>query len=398
MNRPKIAYITTIGMSLRYLLLDQLFDLQAAGYDVIAISTHDADAAFVKGAGIRHIPVPITRKLTPLADLRSLWRLYRALRQERCTIVHTHTPKPGLLGQIAARMAGVPIVVNTIHGFYFHEGSTPITRHLYVTLEKIAARCSTLIFSVNQEDLQTAVREGISPPSKLRLLGPGGIGVDLKRFDRRRMSDQIIQQNRAALHIPHNALVVGFVGRLVAEKGLHELMAAMRSVRQSVPQIRLLIIGPHDSEKADAITPAVAQQYDLGDICIFTGARQDMPELYALMDVFVLPSHREGFPVSPMEASAMAVPSIVTNVRGCREAVEHEGNGLIIPLGDVPALAEAITDLLTHPERRARLASEARRVAEERFDRAIVFQNVRSTYQELLVHHGLASPTSLSSL
>jgi glycosyltransferase involved in cell wall biosynthesis len=265
------------------------------------------------------------------------------MRKERFTIVHTHNPKPGLLGQLAARMARVPIVINTLHGFYFHEHTPPFWRRFYVTMEKIAARCSDVILSQNSEDIQTAVREGICSPE---LIKPLGNGIDIGRFDRNRLSPDLLAQKRQELAIPEGVPVVGFVGRLVREKGILELMEAAVQIRKRVPDVRFLLIGPIDREKADALTLEVAGEYGLANSCIFAGFREDMPELYALMDVFVLPSHREGFPRSPMEASAMSLPAVVTDIRGCREAVEEGRNGCLVPLGDTGAIETAILDLL----------------------------------------------------
>jgi glycosyltransferase involved in cell wall biosynthesis len=377
----KIAHITTIDLSLRLLLLNQLHSLQNEGYEVAGISAPGPDVSALEMAGIRHIPVPMTRTFSPLADLLSLWRLYQTIRRERFAIVHTHNPKPGLLGQVAAWLAGTPVIVNTVHGFYFHEGMKPFWRNFYITLEKVAARCSDVILSQNQEDMVTAVTQHICPPDKIKYLGNG---IDIHRFHRERLSTHTIQQTRTASGIPDDTPVIGFVGRLVAEKGILELLAAAQQVTAQLPHARLLIIGPLDVEKEDALSPAIAADYGLADACIFTGMRQDMPELYALMDVFVLPSHREGFPRSPMEASAMGVPCIVTDIRGCREAVEHGRNGLLVPLGNVNALANAILDLLTNPDKARQMGQSGRQMAEEQFDERSIFAKVKAEYARLL--------------
>ncbi|MCL4872099.1 MAG: glycosyltransferase family 4 protein [Anaerolineae bacterium] len=384
----KVAHITTIDLSLRFLLLNQLQSLRAAGYEVMGISCAGPDVPVLEASGIRHIPVPMTRRFSPLPDLLSLWRLYRVMRRERFAIVHTHNPKPGLLGQVAAWLAGTPIIVNTVHGFYFHEGMKPFWRRFYITVEKIAARCSDVILSQNSEDMVTAVTTHICPPDKIKYLGNG---IDIARFNRDCLPPETISYTRAALGIPSGAPVVGFVGRLVAEKGILELLTAVRQVIAQQPQTRLLIIGPLDGEKADALTPAVAADYGLADTCIFSGMRQDMPELYALMDVFVLPSHREGFPRSPMEASAMGVPCVVTDIRGCREAVIHGRNGYLTPLGDIDALAAAILDLLADKDKARQMGQNGRQMAEELFDEQLVFARVKAEYTRLLQARGMRS-------
>jgi glycosyltransferase involved in cell wall biosynthesis len=362
-------------MALRYLLLNQLVSIQAAGYEVSSISSPGIDVPALVEAGIPHIPVAMTRNMTPGADVLSLWRLYRVMRKGRFTIVHTHNPKPGLLGQLAARMAGTPIVINTLHGFYFHEHTPPFWRRFFVTMEKVAARCSDVILSQNREDIQTAVREGICKPELIKLLGNG---IDIGRFDRRRLSADVLARKRQELGIPDGVPVVGFVGRLVREKGILELMEAAVEIRKRAPDVRFLLIGPIDYEKADALTPAVAGEYGLAERCIFAGFREDMPELFALMDVFALPSHREGFPRSPMEASAMGAPSVVTDIRGCREAVEDGRNGYLVPLGDAEALGAALWEVLLDKEKARRMGANGRLMAEERFEEQLVFERVKA--------------------
>jgi glycosyltransferase involved in cell wall biosynthesis len=377
-------------MSLRYLLLNQLRSLQQVGYDVMGISSPGPEVPALKGAGIPHMPVKMTRdSFTPLQDLKALWQLYHIFRAQNFIIVHTHNPKPGFLGQIAAKMAGVPIIINTLHGFYFHDHTQAGLRRFYIMLEKIAAHCSDLILSQNSEDIETAIREGICARHKIKHLSNG---IDVRRFDPARFTGDDIVRKRLVEGLPQEVPVVGFVGRLVREKGLLELLAAARVVKKQVPNVRFLFIGPVDTDKSDAVTPNAAREYGIGDLCHFLGMREDMPELYALMDVFVLPSHREGFPRAPMEASAMKVPCVVTDIRGCREAVKQGRNGLLVSLGAVQSLADSIVDLLSHPEKAHHMGEEGRRMALERFDEQLVFGKVKAEYARLLREKGLPVP------
>jgi glycosyltransferase involved in cell wall biosynthesis len=373
--------VTTVDLSLRYLLLNQLERIRNEGYDVVGVSAAGPDVAEVESRGIPHFAVPMTRRFTPFADLRALVALTRLMRRERFDVVHTHTPKAGLLGQLAARLSGVPVVVNTLHGFYFHEGTKPIPRRFYIWMERIAAKCSDTILSQNKEDMATAMEEGIAGPELLRWLGNG---IDIARFDRTRFSDATLSALRRDVGLDEGASVVGFVGRLVQEKGILDLLEAARTVSAAVPSVQFLIIGPYDEEKPDALRPDVAERYGVADRCRFLGMRHDMPELYALMDVLVLPSYREGFPRAPMEASAMGVPAVVTDIRGCREAVEHGENGLLFPVGDADALASAVIELVKDDDRRSRMGAIGRKMAEERFDEQKVFERVLREYERLL--------------
>src|SRR5262245_15744235 len=292
----KMAHVTTVDISLEVLLLPLLKGLKRAGYHVTAVSAPGSSVGAVQAAGIRHVPVPLTRKaFAPLADLWGLWRLYKTFRNGGFTIVHTHTPKAGIYGRWAARLARVPLVVHTSHGLVFHETSPAALRVVFTVLERTAAACSDLVFSVNREDLETMVRDRIVPIQNLRLHGGGGLGVDVEHFDRARLSAEDVRRKRVEIGIPRGARVVGFVGRLVREKGLPDLLAAVGSLRSTFgAALCLLVVGPTDDAKRDAVAPAIVHDYGLADVAIFTGqrSRREMPELYALMDVLVLPSRR----------------------------------------------------------------------------------------------------------
>lgn len=382
-----VVHVTTIDLSVRFLLWNQIKFLREAGFNVSTICSNGRWVEEIRQNGFSVETIEMKRGISPGSDLIALWKLIRYFKKMKFDIVHTHTPKPGFFGQIAAKMSGVPIIVNTLHGFYFHDYMHPGLRRFYITLEKMAAICSDVILSQSQEDIQTALKKGICGVEKIRHLGNG---IDVQRFDRANVDAQLVNQKRCEFDLPSDARVIGFVGRLVAEKGIPELLQAARIVAQHIPALRLLIIGPIDEDKSDALRPVIAQDYGLSDRCIFAGLRQDMPELYSLMDVFVLPSHREGFPRSPMEASSMGIPCVVTDIRGCRETVEQGRNGILVPLGNFRRLADAIVELLTDRERAKKMGEEGRRMARERFDEQIVFEKVKNEYDRLLLEKGLS--------
>jgi glycosyltransferase involved in cell wall biosynthesis len=254
-------------------------------------------------------------------------------------------------------------------------------KRFYVWMERVAAKCSDTILSQNREDMATAVAEHIARPEQMKWLGNG---IDLAQFDRRRVADSTLQELRGEIGIDPNAPVVGFVGRLVEEKGILDLLQAAKTVVEAIPKAQFLIVGPYDEEKPDALRPEVAERYGVAANCRFVGLRNDMPELYALMEVLVLPSYREGFPRAPMEASAMGVPAVVTDIRGCRETVDHGENGLLFPVGDVHALAQSLIELLQDDERRAQMGTTGRQIAKDRFDEQKVFNRVLREYERLL--------------
>jgi glycosyltransferase involved in cell wall biosynthesis len=386
----KVAHVTTDDRSQRYLLLNLLLHLKKTGFEITSVSTAGPDVPTLEEVGIRHVPVPMRRSpFTPLHDLVALWRLYRLFRRERFTIVHTHNPKPGFLGQMAAKLARVPIIVNTVHGFYFHDHMHPALRRFYITLEKLAGRWSSVMFSQNQEDTRTAEKLGIGTVEKVKFLGTG---IDVEYMDPGRISPEARAAKRQELDIPDGAPVVGFVGRLVREKGVVEMLEAARIIHEHRPEVRFIFVGPVDLVKKDAFDPIGAASYGIDDVISFLGMRPDMPELYSIMDVMALPSYREGLPRAPMEASAMEIPCVVTDIRGCREVIEDGVTGLLVPRQDSAALAKALIELLEDPERARQMGRQGRKAALEKFDERTAFRFIEAEYRRLLDERGIEKP------
>jgi glycosyltransferase involved in cell wall biosynthesis len=331
----------------------------------------------------------MTRSITPIADLAALWRLYRIMRRERFTIVHCHTPKAELLGQLAARLARVPIVVDTFRGIYQNGNMSRFQRWMLACMARIAATCADLVLCQSREAMESAVQARICRPGRTAFLGNG---IDIRRFDRRTLDPQDLERARTQLGLDPMQPVIGFVGRLVREKGILDLFEAMRLVSSRWPKAQLLVVGSTDTDKEDAIAPEAAMDFGVTASCIFAGMRTDMPTLYALMDVFVLPSYRESFPRAPMEASAMGVPCVVSDIPGCREVVESGRNGLLVPAGDAEALANAILKLLVNEELARKMGNGGRQKALESFDEERVFEIVKAAYVRLLCERGIASP------
>ena len=339
----KVAHITTVDLSLRYLLLNQLRAIEKAGFDVSGISAPGPDVPFLVKAGLRHIAAPLSRSLTPLKDLVALTLLVRILRREKFDIVHTHTPKAGLLGQYAALLARTPIRVHTIHGLYFPGHMTPKTRWKYVLLERITMLPSMRNFSQNVEDVTTAIEAGISRADKIELIGNG---IDLTTFAAENVGAQRRSEIRRSLGLNDEHKVVGMVARLVVEKGYLEMFEAVKAIKHKAPLARFVFIGEVADFKSDALSPERLTELGIADVAQFLGHRSDVRDLYGVMDVFAHPSHREGFPRAPMEAAAMGLPVVATDIRGCRQTVEDGVNGYLVPLREAEALAERLLELL----------------------------------------------------
>jgi glycosyltransferase involved in cell wall biosynthesis len=316
------------------------------------------------------------------ADLGAAWDLWRVLRRERVDVLHTHNPKPGLYGRVVGRLAGVPIVVNTVHGLYMADRDPAWKKLLVLSFEAVASRFSDAELVQNPEDAARMVRWRVSPPRRTWLLGNG---VDLTRFDPGRFDPSLRASVREELGVHPDEVIVGCVGRLVVEKGFVELFEALRTLEHGV---RCVVVGPEDPDKADRLAPRVLEAA-AADGVRFLGMRDDIERLYAAFDVFVLPSYREGFPRAAMEAAAMGLPVVATDIRGCRQIVEDGVTGLLVPVRDAPALAHALAELVTDPMLRTRMGQAGRSKALREFDEQAVVQRVLETYERVARRKGL---------
>lgn len=374
----KVVHLATSDMSLRYLLLDQMLYLRSLGHEVRGASGPGPWVDEIRRAGIPVDLIPLTRAIRPLHDLRAFVSLVAHFLRTRPDVVHTHTPKASLLGQWAAFVTRVPKRVHTIHGLYFPGHMRPERRWAYVLLERLQMRPAHAILSQNREDLETCRRDRICDVSRLTYLGNG---IDLERFHPRNRARRT--EIRRGLGIADDRPVVGMVGRVIREKGYLEYFAAAARVRAAHPDAVFLAIGPYEPWKADAIGGEEIAAFGLGDALRLLGHRDDVADLYAAMDVVVLPSHREGFPRSPMEAAATGLPVVVTDVRGCRETVIDGETGYLVPARDPEGLGSAISALLADPLARDRMGGRGRKLAEERFDQRLVFDRVARAYETL---------------
>lgn len=380
-RRPIVAHVTTTDISLALLLGPQLRAFADAGYEVVGVSAPGPWVDQMEAEGIRHMPLRhATRAVSPLHDGRTLAELVGLFRRLRPTIVHTHNPKPGVYGRLAAWIANVPITVNTVHGLYAVPGDPLLKRAAVYGLERLAGRVSDAELVQNPEDLATLARLGV-PEVKLHLLGNG---IDLERFDPDRVDPQRTAELRAELGAGPGDVVVGAVGRLVREKGYPELFAAARRVTAAHPHARFVVVGPTDPDKSDAITgeEIAGAARDAG--VRFLGLRHDVDELYTAMDVYVLASHREGFPRSAMEAAAMRLPVVTTDIRGGRQVVDDGVTGMLVPPRDPDALAGAIARLVDDQQLRQKMGEAAIDRAEREFDQQDQIGLTLSVYERLL--------------
>lgn len=333
------------------------------------------DSERLSAMGYTFHDIPFARSHGPLGHLRALGAIYRLLRRERFQIIHTHTPIAAALTRVAAWLARVPLVVNTAHGFYFHEQMPRLTYSLHLGLEWFLGRLTDFSFFQSREDYETAVRNGIcSPDTGLWISN----GIDLGRFDPsrpdlRRAGTEV----RAILGAGGEDVVICTVARLVREKGLFELLSAFEQVAQGDSRVHLLIIGPEQDGDRDGVLAAIRsaqQRPDWGGRLHYAGYQTDIAPYLAAAQIFTLPSYREGMPRTIIEAMAMGLPVVATDIRGCREEVVPEETGLLVPPGTVEPLTAALRRLALDSGLRRSMGEQARARCLAHYDEAAVLE------------------------
>jgi len=365
----KICQLCAVDFTLKNFLLPLIDGMQSQGWQVVAVCADGPTVSDLRKRGYRIETAPISRSMNPFAALRALFALIRLFSREKFDVLHAHTPVAALIGRLAAWIAGIPLVVYTAHGFYFHEGMPKWKFRLFVALERIAGNWTDLLFTQSKEDAETAVAENII--SAKRVL-PIGNGVDVSRFDPAQVCDR--ESLRSALGIPHEAYVVGFIGRQVREKGVGDFLLAAQRLAAVHPGLWFLLIGEKLSSDHDvgvAKEFAVARE-TLGVRLVAPGLRSDIPEILNAMDLFCLPSWREGMPRTIIEAMMMAKPVVATDIRGSREEVVHEQTGLLVPVRSPELLAEAIERFVDNPAWGGKLGAAGRERALQLFDESKV--------------------------
>ncbi|WP_197040086.1 glycosyltransferase family 4 protein [Mycobacterium sp. URHB0044] len=376
-------HVTTVPGSLTF-FHGQVGYLNARGMDVWALSSPgELLDQFAAREGVRVHGLEMPRRITPLRDMATIARLWRWLREVRPDIVNAHTPKGGLLGMVAAWLARVPVRVYHMHGLPLMT-ATGLKRRLLRWAEMVSCLLAHQVFCVSASLREAAVAEGLCRPDKMMVLHHGSInGVSADRvFNPAGVGATVRADARGRYGIPLDAEVVGFVGRVVRDKGLVELVEAWQTLRVERPELHMLVVGPFEPQ--DPLPPDAERLLRTDPRVHLTGINWDTPPLFAAMDVFVLPTYREGLPVSPLEAAAMELPVVATEVPGCVDAVQDGVTGTLVPPRDAAALTEAIRRYLIDPELRRRHGRSGRERVLKEFRQEDVWAALHVEYMRLL--------------
>ena len=384
----KLIRITTVPLSLKVLLKGQLRFMASNGFDVKGVSSEGEELREVhENEGIAVEATTMSRKITPFQDLKSLWEMWNFLRKEKPQIVHTHTPKAGIIGMLAARLAGVPHRLHTVAGLPLME-ATGTKRKILNFVEKLTYSSATRVYPNSKGLYDFILQNNFTQSNKLKIIANGSSnGIDTAFFS----PDQVTEIERVTLreklNIQPDDFVFVFVGRIVSDKGINELIKAfseLQAVENNEPTgIKLLLVGGLENDLDPLNSETLAEINQNKDI-ISVGFQQDVRSFFAIADALVFPSYREGFPNVVMQAGAMGLPSIVSDINGCNEIIIEGENGLIIPSKNVEKLKEKMLTLAKDKNLYTKLKGNSRRMIENRYEQSVVWNALLEEYEGLL--------------
>ena len=365
----KIVRAATLGTSLNTFCEGLLNELTKDGYEVVALSSPDGDLEELsKREGVRTIGVHMERRISPWKDLVSLIKIVRALKKEKPDMVHSMTPKAGLLCMMAARWCGVPIRVHTFTGLVWPT-ATGLSRQILMMTDKLTCACATHIIPEGEGvkmDLQRSITQ-----KPMKVLGYGNVkGIDLDYWGK---------TTKKVEELPFTFV---FVGRIVRDKGMNELVAAFVRLHKECTDTRLVLVGRFE-DTLDPVFPETKRLIESSDSIEAVGEQKDVRPFYEQSDVLVFPSYREGFPNVVIEAGAMGLPCIVTDINGSREIIENGKNGVIVPPHDEQALYNAMRWMMEHSDGRKAMAENARPMVASRYEQGFVRQCLKDYYKEI---------------
>lgn len=381
-SKKKLVRITTVPLSLDKILDGQL-SFMNNHYEVIAVSSEkEYLTRCAKNEGVRFKHIEMTRKITPIKDFISLIKLISFLKKERPLIIHSHTPKAGILAMLASKITNIPIRLHTVAGLPLMEekGSK---KKLLELIEKLTYSFSTFVFTNSNGLYKYIIDNNYVSKSKLKVIGNGSSnGVDVNYFSPTSVSEKEKEKLKLSLGILENDFTFVFVGRIVADKGINELINAFDTISFQNNAIKLLLVGEQESH-LDPLNENTLKLISTNKNIIKTGFQKDIRPFLAVSDALVFPSYREGFPNVIMQAGAMELPVIATNINGCNEIIVNEKNGVLIELKNNGAIVKAMVRLIEDEAFYKNLKSNARSMIVSRFERKVICEKILYEYKEM---------------
>ena len=381
MVRPKLLRITTVPISLDILLKGQLKYMRENGFEVITASADGPEVLIMQEReGVSHVIIPFTRAITPLQDIKGLKALIGLIKKENPDIVHSHTPKAGLLGMMAAKICGVKHRLHTVAGLPLME-ATGLKKSILKITESLTYTCATKVYP-NSYKLKSYIINNLTVnESKLKVIGKGSSnGIDLSIFNK---TEDLLAQGQKIkedLNIPGDGFVYTFIGRIVGDKGINELVKAF--VKMQNKSAYLVLVGP--MEALDPLDEDTLSEIENNNYIITTGFQADVRPYLAFSDVFVFPSYREGFPNVVLQAAAMEVATIASDINGCNEIIEDNQSGILVPTKRVEELHAAMQDLYSNENKRKHMAKKALANVRAHYDQPYLWNCLMEEYKSMV--------------
>ncbi|CEN53794.1 glycosyltransferase family 4 protein [Capnocytophaga canis] len=381
MNRIKLFRITTVPISLKTLLKGQHRFMSDNGFEVVGVSSFGKELGEVsEDEGIRTMAIEMSRQITPLQDLKSLWKIWNFLRKEKPQIVHSITPKAGLLSMLAAKMAGVPIRIHTFTGLIF-PSKKGMMQKLLIQMDRLLCWAATHVYPEGEGVKKDLIKYRITS-KPLKVIANGNVnGINTEYFSPESISDQEKQELKKTLDIQPDDFVFIFVGRLVRDKGINELIVAFSEL--NLPNTKLLLVGREEKD-LDPLEINTIKEIQKNENIIAVGFQKDVRLYFAIADCLAFPSYREGFPNVVMQAGAMGLPSIVSDINGCNEIIAEGENGCIIPSKSVEELKLAMKKMREDKSLYHSLQQNSRRMIVERYQQEAVWKALLEEYNFLI--------------
>lgn len=382
--KKKLIRVTTVSGSFETLLSGQL-EFMSDRFDVVCISSSNNGRLerYAKSQGVRSIAVHLTRSISPIQDLVALWNLYWVFRKEKPDIVHTHTPKAGTIGMLAAYLANVKNRMHTIAGLPLLE-ATGFKRVILNIVEKMTYRFATKIYPNSFGLKDIVLKEKFTSENKLEVLGNGSSnGINLSHFNPDTVDEALKNELKQSLDIAKDDFVFVFVGRMVRDKGIIELIDAFEKVSRDNNSVKLLLVGAYEQD-LDPLPKSTLEKIEHGPQIIQVGWQTDIRPYLSISNALVFPSYREGFPNVVMQAGAMGIPSIVSDINGCNEIILENINGHIIPVKDTQALIQAMYIIRNSVQNDSSFDKETiRKMIADRYDQQKIWRLLLDEYKTL---------------
>ena len=390
MQNRKLIRITTVPISLQFLLPGQMKFMSENAFEVLMISADGKERETVmQNENCKHEIVAFTRKITPLTDLKCLWQLIKIFKKEKPDIVHTHTPKAGLLGMMAAKICGVKLRIHTVAGMPLMV-NTGAKLHLLKFIEKLTYASANYVWPNSFSLLDYIKKNNFTSTKKLNIINQGSSnGIDLKRFSKNNLDSKIIEEIKNTIGYNEKNIYLLSIGRLVKDKGIVELVNVFKKLQKNNSHLKLLLLGTFEND-LDPLPLNIVEEIKNNKNIIHVEWTKQVQYYFSIANLFIFASHREGFPNVLLQSGAMGLPIVCSAITGNIDIVENNKTGLLFDVGNENQIEEKIMFALAHKNKMQQMAVDLQNNIETNFDRKKIWSSILDEYKKLLSLHGAA--------